>query len=656
MNRISWLINRLRVMSVPEVMFRVRRSFAQRLERSRVATGWVPFPDNSVTPRFSLFGDDQGLLDKWAKKFQLNNTSLDKYLAGYINFFGHAPFDVGSPVVWNRDPVTGTKAPETYGKDMNYRDDNIVGNVKFTWELGRHQHLVPLAVAYVVSGEVRYRQAVIDQIEEWVKQNPFCMGIHWCTSLESSLRLISWAVVHSLIALRDGQSGLFGLVKDSQRLGESIFQQAYFVRHFLSRYSSANNHLIGELTGLWVTCQVFDLGQQGQKWAQFAQNELEHESRSQVYPDGVDKEQAFYYHLWVLEYLFFAWLVSTRSGQTFSNEFVKRILAMANFLEDVSPEGGEPPQVGDADDGFVTRFETNWPEKPYRELLDAIKCCFSGVEVADNQKAFWYQAMEADFSTSYPAYSQSKRYPALYTQGGYVVMGGSGCHIVFDAGSLGYLGIAAHGHADALSFCMAVDGEWWLVDPGTYAYHSNSDWRSYFRSTSAHNTIRVNQEDQSQIGGPFMWLDKANARIDEFKNNINDQYVKAHHDGYKRLGVIHCRELLFSAKDCRLDIIDDIACDGEQIELAEIYYHFAPDVDITLGSIENCWIATRIGQVKQMLIHTDPSWDFELIKASTSPISGWYSPALEEKVPTYTLWGKTNLSASLTCVTRIEIQ
>ncbi len=83
--------------------------------------------------------------------------------------------------------------------------------------------------------------------------------------------------------------------------------------------------------------------------------------------------------------------------------------------------------------------------------------------------------------------------------------------LVVDAGPLGYRSIAAHGHADALSFTLSVGGLEFLVDPGTYAYHTQGAWRQYFRGTAAHNTVRVDGQDQSESGGNFMWLRKARA-------------------------------------------------------------------------------------------------------------------------------------------------
>ena len=53
-----------------------------------------------------------------------------------------------------------------------------------------------------------------------------------------------------------------------------------------------------------------------------------------------------------------------------------------------------------------------------------------------------------------------------------------------------------------------------LVDPGTYCYHGEPEWRSYFRSTRAHNTIEVDGVDQAVEAGPFMWSTHADAVVD----------------------------------------------------------------------------------------------------------------------------------------------
>jgi len=656
MNRVRWLLNRVRVMSLPELASRLRRSLTRRVEQGCVAAGWQPRPGVTVKARMSLFGVDGTPVRAWQQRFQLDAARLESYMAGRIDFFGHEPLDVGMPVAWHRDPVTGTGAPRTFGKALNYRDDRIVGNVKFLWELGRHQHLVPLAVAYAVSGDNRYRQAVVDQVDGWMARNPYGIGIHWCSALEVSLRLISWAVVHSLLALRDGEAGLFAAVPDPERLGVVIYQQAFFVRHYLSGHSSANNHLIGELTGLWVACQVFDLGDKGNAWAEVAREMLERESGYQVYDDGVDKEQACYYHLWVLEYFLMAWLVGQRTGRPFSEAFTVRILAMAQFLEDVSPMGGEPPGIGDADDGCVVRFAPAWPVKPYREVLEAVRGVLGEPGSGDGEKAFWYHALAGPGSGSGYHPGRERCYPVTYPQGGYAVMGGAGCHLVFDAGDLGYLGIAAHGHADALSFCLALDGDWWLVDPGTYAYHSDPEWRSYFRGTAAHNTIRINRHDQSQMGGPFLWLRKAHAWIEKASESDGIQVVRGCHDGYQGQGVRHCRELRLLPAAGLLEVLDELTGADDHTDFAEIHYHFAPDVDITPGPAANCWVASRPGSDRRLVFYMDPLWECALARGSTNPVSGWFSPALEEKVPANTLRGEAVFSAALQSTTRIVIE
>lgn len=643
---LSWKLKRLRAMGAKEIVHRSLRWCSD--EKSWIATvlGWLPAPTLPVSPGISLFPCPEGWHAKWSALYQVDTERLDQLIQGRIGFLGHPPLNVGDPVDWHRDPETGIRSPLDWGMKINYRDDTLVGNVKILWELGRQQQLVPLAVAYTATGEVRYRQAIVAQIEGWIDDNPYGRGIHWCSALELALRLISWAVVHSLLVMRDGSEGLFAAVRDPDRLGRAIYRQARFVRDHLSRYSSANNHLIGELTGLWVATQVFDMGTEGAHWATLAHHALEQEAQRQVYPDGADKEQAIYYHLWVLEYLFLAWLTGERCGAHFSARFKQRILAMAGFVEAVAPPDGQPPQIGDSDDGFVVRFEADWPSDPYHDVLAGIGHAIAGrvgsyrVTPHIPQKAFWYgmilgklpeRSAEDDPGASAP-------YPRIYPDSGYAVLGNGPIHLVFDAGALGYPSIAAHGHADALSICLALDGDWWLVDPGTYVYHSEPQWREYFRGTAAHNTVSIDGCHQSEFGGAFLWLRHAQARIDGY--GVDDggtQWVQGSHNGYRNLGVAHRRKVeCFLDKGC-LQITDSM--DGTGAHDIAIYFHFSPDVEIVRARNNDRWVARKPHSSRELWFSVDQTWEWCTFRGSDTPIAGWYSPVLGTKVPAYTLRG-----------------
>ena len=103
-----------------------------------------------------------------------------------------------------------------------------------------------------------------------------------------------------------------------------------------------------------------------------------------------------------------------------------------------------------------------------------------------------------------------------------------------DGGPHGFLATAAHAHADALSIEVRHDGVEILADPGTYCYHGEPEWRSYFRSTRGHNTIELAGVDQSRSGGPFLWVRPARTRIVAVERGDDGEVLAwcAEHDGY----------------------------------------------------------------------------------------------------------------------------
>ena len=147
--------------------------------------------------------------------------------------------------------------------------------------------------------------------------------------------------------------------------------------------------------------------------------------------------------------------------------------------------------------------------------------------------------------------------------------------IVADAGRLGYLSIAAHGHADALSFTLSAGGEELLIDPGTFAYHTQKQWRDYFRGTSAHNTVRIDGQDQSIGAGNFLWLAHAPVRVLEFVSTAQFDRLVAEHDGYRRLAdpVTHRRELRFDRATAAVTVVDELF--GSASHAVEMFWHFA---------------------------------------------------------------------------------
>ncbi len=104
--------------------------------------------------------------------------------------------------------------------------------------------------------------------------------------------------------------------------------------------------------------------------------------------------------------------------------------------------------------------------------------------------------------------------------------------ISIDHAALGFGSIAAHGHADALSFQMMVDGKMLFADPGTYIYHCDLPFRNLFRKTEMHNTLCIDGRNQSEMLGAFLWGRKAKCTLENYSVDNNIVRLEASHDGY----------------------------------------------------------------------------------------------------------------------------
>jgi len=274
-----------------------------------------------------------------------------------------------------------------------------------------------------------------------------------------------------------------------------------------------------------------------------------------------------------------------------------------------------------------------------------------------DDKSRWLLGDEAAAKfTALGADCQAARRPRTFEPGGYYILGSDfetsrEVRMVVDAAPLGYLSLAAHGHADALSFTLSVAGIPMLIDPGTYCYHTQRRWRDYFKGTSAHNTVRVDGVDQSVSGGNFLWVRHANARCTALELNTDAERIVAEHDGYLRLDdpVLHRREIVYERAAAAVSVADHIVCSSEHH--IEIFWHFAADCSVTLSDS----IATVIRDQVVLELRWPAQLRARLVRGSEDPCLGWVSKRLDEKTPSPTLVIEGDIAGNWHGITTIAI-
>ena len=118
----------------------------------------------------------------------------DEICAHRFRLLGYENLDFGSEIDWHLDPVHGKRAPLDPWFKIPFLDFAAVGDHKVIWELNRHQHLVTLAKAQLLSGNKNDKcvRELTAQWRSWTNANPYPLGINWGSTLEVAFRSLSW--------------------------------------------------------------------------------------------------------------------------------------------------------------------------------------------------------------------------------------------------------------------------------------------------------------------------------------------------------------------------------------------------------------------------------------------------------------------------------
>ncbi len=518
-------IKKLRRMSRSELHSRFSSQLVRRRERGR----WRRGAQESVRPGSVAAAD---LLQRSARLIPGTTgeqikalATVDQTLLEYLRRRAKAraelllqdhwvilgyPVDLRAEIDWHADFRTGYRWKRSFYADLPLY--NLAGetDVKYPWELSRHQFLCDLARDFQLNGSERSAQRAGELLLDWIDQNPLYEGVNWTSGLEVAMRAISWAWTLAGLATWDGWKP-----DTLKKIATSLWDHGVYLADNFSYYSSPYNHLMGEASGLLLIASLFDEDSTTRAWDQQARETLRGAAPKQFYQDHFCVEQAVGYHYYTLGFLVHAWCTAQHSGrplEELSSVIRQGFLTGATFRR---PDGTWPA-VGDLDSARALPVfpENDWSFDSLHHLaaaaLDDDRLRLPGD--LPGEELYWLLGAEGVQRWHQMAPGEDNGGGThVHRDSGYAVANDGRDWMLFDAGPIagGLFADAtpstAHGHADMLQVLYVAGGETVLEDSGMPFYGGDPVWVNYFRSPAAHNTVQIDQAEFVRHAGRLAW-------------------------------------------------------------------------------------------------------------------------------------------------------
>lgn len=363
-------------------------------------------------------------------------------------------------------------------------------------------------------------------IENWINSNPFAYGDGW-HPYTISLRLTNWISVYQIFRYR--------IISDhdfNKNLKESLYLQYKYLQSHLEK-DVLGNHYFENIKALIIGSVFFENIKTKEKF----KKQLLIQLAEQILGDGMHFELSPMYHKIILEDLIKItyWL----KDELIYNQLISFIQKMIDVTYSLDENSGKTPAFNDSTDGI---------SKNYKAILEVCNKYF-------NLKPKFKNSLE---------------------DSGFFIIQDRHKKLVFDTGEICPSYLPAHGHCDALSFELSCNNIPLLVNSGTYKYESGN-WRDYFRSTQAHNTVMISDHEQSQFWGSF----RVAKRIKKVRRNqftykgiqfYAGSYISYHDKEHKRF--------IGNIGEDIVIVLDSVR--KESKESVKSYLHFTPRASLDI--------------------------------------------------------------------------
>lgn len=418
-------------------------------------------------------------------------TIAEKAMNGIITGFSSSELDYGNPINWQLNPITG-RVSNINDKWYQIPDfDAERGDIKVIWEVARFTHFFYFARAYLITGDIKFYKAFSQQLELWLKDNPYPFGANYKCGQECTLRMINtlmvYAVFHAckLTTERD-EKNVYDLVK--------VCYRKVLANFFYAHRCIKNNHTFSEICGLIVGAWCC----RDKKEFAKAYELLNKEIRNQFQTDGGYTQYSFNYQRFTLQLMELIFMISKRTGITISAKsrgLIKNSTLMLYQVQDIT---GDVPNYG-SNDGALIFPLAPCDYRDFRPNLNTMYALTTGKRLFDtgdyDEELLWFGERK-----HYPV-EEIERVPSAFSESGYYTLRHDG----------GFLMICLQGykarpsHMDGLHFDLWHNGRNVFCDSGTYSYASQLV--KEIASTAGHNTAKVDGLEQMNKHGAFLIYD-----------------------------------------------------------------------------------------------------------------------------------------------------
>ena len=399
-----------------------------------------------------------------------------------------------------------------------------ISEASHLWNYNLHylEFLIPLAVKYSNTREEAYYLKWKKLIEDWLEQS---------TGDSFEPYPISMRIPNLLICMELMKEKL----QDTElevKIRTSLYQQ---YRYLLLTQEKAllANHYFENLKAILISSLLFQELDVYHKYFDLFLKEIE----EQILPDGLHFERSLMYHKIILEDLLrvYPTLNSTHHTED-AKKLIPTIRLMTSAMVNLEQGFDRTPLFNDAGNNV---------SKDPRALLRAAErlCKYKETEEIEKTEL-----------TSFDASGYYKQYK-------------NGIAVLFDCGEIGPSYMGGHAHCDCLSFELCVNGKALFVNSGTGQYQG--ELRSFFRSTAAHNTMMIDDREQSELWGEH----RAARRIRRVKGKGSKNVLSGRFQSY--MGDSFCRRLRWE-KDQTLLITDVFKAQDRKTHVARQFLHLAP--------------------------------------------------------------------------------